>query len=216
MMRLIIGGIVLFLVGGGAGWFVRGTPCSAADPQTVADYPHQQTMQIPAPTEAQLERASVDQRESAVTEAPRPADSPPPLTVREAAQLLTTTIRKNAVWDGSEELLAQKYSGLNAGELRAAYDVVKGECDRERQTIVDEKFKLGLYDVVSSGSDNPAPEIKTRPGGGPLSFGFRQEVQGTTVISKVTTISPEEYPAYRALELEWAWLDRQVNSMKGQ
>lgn len=212
MLRLLLGGGLVFLIGGGVGWLLHGTACSAS-PNTAVEIPLQSTPPPPVATHAQLESVPDTMREPLVAEVPSGMNTPLPLTVREAVASLTAAIRKNPIWDGSETLLAQKYEGLNVGELRAAYDVVKVECDRERQSIVDQKFKLGLYDVVSSGSNDAAPEIKTKPNGGPVSFGFRQEAQGSTVITKMTTISPDEYPAYRALELEWAWLDRQISSM---
>jgi hypothetical protein len=160
-----------------------------------------------------LDVPSTDRRQPVLAELVEPTTPPAPLTLQEVFALLTETIRKDVNWDGSDVMFAEKYRGATRAQLQAAHAVVQEECNRERQAIVDERMKLGLYEVVDPGK--PTPEIKSKPGGGPVSFGFAQEAVGQQVISKVTIIPPEEYPAYQALALEWNWLDHQVSAKGG-
>jgi hypothetical protein len=116
---------------------------------------------------------------------------------------------RDVVWDGRDESFAAKYRSATADELKAAYVKIDAEYERERRSIVDERFKQGLYEEAAVGDEKSQLGV-TSQSNGPVSFGWAQDTHGTSLVNKWTVIPAEEYPQFRALGMEWAWLDRQV------
>jgi hypothetical protein len=142
-----------------------------------------------------------------------PPGSPSPLTVPEAfGELDKALFQTVPVFDGTDACFRKKYDGLNAAQLKVAFSAVEGRRNSERKRIVDERMRAGQFEehFLPQGEKFPIASSKD---GTPVSFGFVSDALDGYQLLKTTSISAEEYPEFRVLELEGWWLHNQLHKV---
>ncbi|MBK8178528.1 MAG: hypothetical protein IPK67_06480 [Planctomycetes bacterium] len=127
-----------------------------------------------------------------------------------AAEKLATA----KVYEQDSRTLDQKYDGATLGQLMAAKCLLEERRDSDRDRIGKELIAAGRLSEVIPNSAGQAAIIAGAKDGSPVStiqtFDF---VDGVSVV-KAAVISGEEFPDYRALELEVWWLDCKIHTLK--
>lgn len=193
------------------GWFFALRSQSSLGDSLVVEARVQERSEPPRATElanlpANEPRSTLPSAKEAVSE----KTEPPEITLKAAFEQLTRAIRKEVVWDGSDQLLAQKYHSASREELDTALVIVGGELKRERERLINERIALGIYEEYKGAAGENRPEFRSPAGGGLVSYGFVQENRGGSLVTRVTTLPDEEYPEFHSLGMEWMWLHQQT------
>lgn len=129
----------------------------------------------------------------------------------QATALLVTA----KVYEHDDRTLDQKYAGASLGQLLAAQFLLTEQRDHERDRIGAELIaKDRLIRITrQTGGDEPSPQPSSADGS-PLSTVQVFEVVDGHAVEKAVTISGDEFPDYRALELEVWWIQCKVHDLK--
>ncbi|MEO6711480.1 MAG: hypothetical protein ABI054_04030 [Planctomycetota bacterium] len=111
--------------------------------------------------------------------------------------------------------LEQKYAGATYAQLHGAKAILAERRDFERDRISKELIAANrLTEVAPSPSDGLVHVMSGNLDGSPVSTVWTFEPVDGVSVSKAATISGEEFPEYRALELEVWWLECKVHKLK--
>lgn len=141
---------------------------------------------------------------SATLEVPRDTERGSAVAVLETVARELETRR---VFEQDDRTLEQKYAGATRGQLLAAASLLEERRNSERGRIAKEIIAGNRLSVTTLQRDGSgSPPLASGPDGRPVSMvQIFDSVDGVPVV-KTAIISGEEYPDYRALELEVWWL----------
>lgn len=127
----------------------------------------------------------------------------------------TAALESAKVYERDDRTLEQKYAGASLGQLLAAESLLAESRDRERGRIGAELIANNKLTIVTRavGGDSPTPQSSNADGSPVTSIQVFETVNGN-VVEKAAVVSGEEYPDYRALELEVWWLQCKVHELK--
>src|SRR5690349_14836651 len=123
-------------------------------------------------------------------EVPAPGNSPAP----------------TRVWDQIAPTYEKKYAGSTLEQLIAAKSVLEDRRDVDRDRILKELIAANRLVEVPVDADGKR-SLKGNKDGSPTSFTQTFDLVDGVTVSKAAVIKGEEYPEYRALELEVWWLE---------
>jgi hypothetical protein len=132
-----------------------------------------------------------------------------------ATQLLQRTaadLENARVYEQDDRTLEQKYAGASNAELLAAWVLLKDRRQRECERIGQLLIKADRLTVSIPGQTPEGPTTATV--GGPLSFIHTIEGSSEGAIVKGAHINGDEFPDYRALELEVFWLEQRTATIR--
>lgn len=110
--------------------------------------------------------------------------------------------------------LDEKYAGATLGQLMAAKCLLEERQTVERDVIARELMAAGKLTEVPQNPDGGHVVMKGSSDGSPVStVSAWKLVDGVNVVS-AAVINGEEYPDYRALELEVWWLEGKIRKLK--
>jgi len=167
----------------------------------------------PAPAPPLIAAEPVHLRLPAVEPSAQPpiTDAPAPPThdidVNEAMAILAKAMRDHPTVNGDDQLFADKHRDMSLDQIQAAHITLDHQFNEETKRIVAERLKQGLYEEAVRG-DGKTLSLTTSKGSYIAMGGFTQDAEG---VSRMTSIPPNEYPAFDDLHREWMWLENKLH-----
>lgn len=115
--------------------------------------------------------------------------------------------------ESHNQALEQKYAGATLDQLLAAESVLEERRNVDRDRILKELVDANRLVELPRAPDGLASVPGNKDGSPVSSIMTWEQVDGVTV-AKAAVISGEEFPEYRALELEVWWLQCKVHALK--
>lgn len=118
------------------------------------------------------------------------------------------------VFEQDDRTVADKYAGASLPQLLAALALLSERRDAERERIGKQLIDAGRLVLVTDREDGAPSTRGPNPDGSPITSVDRFEVVDGVAVHKSVTITGQEFPEYRALELEAWWLQCRVHTLK--
>lgn len=131
-------------------------------------------------------------------------------TLQEAALELESA----RVFEQDDRTVADKYAGASLPQLMAALSLLSERRDAERARIGQQLIDAGRLELVTGGGEGGPATRSANPDGSPVTSVDRYELVDGVAVTKSAVITAEEFPDYRALELEVWWLQCRVHALK--
>jgi hypothetical protein len=116
---------------------------------------------------------------------------------------------------GEDMDFSAKYANVPPEMLVPAYQLLTKHMTSVGQDILKERLKSGRYEEKFVQEGGSPEEVRGSADGKPLTVGFSTEhVSGGGSRVKKVEFSKEEYPEFRSIQLEYAWLHNHLHSLQ--
>ncbi len=212
--RSIVSSIVLASVAFGAGWLCKQvTDGSAPVPSAEPIHPLSSGSASASPT--RITNLTASSREAI-----HPQDTPAPVietqrvftepTMEDALAALDRAIQASPIYEDSDALFEEKYRGVSLESATQAAELLNERVQREKERIIEERMRLGLYDERTKDSGEAPPKM-TGKGKGLTTFGIREAVMPDgSVRVRTTEVPAQEYAEFNSAQMEWWFLHRKI------
>ncbi len=150
----------------------------------------------------------------AAVQEPEPINVQPPVSEPSPTDMADKPTPAKPAENGDQSL-EQKYAGATLGQLLEAESVLGERRDVDRDRILKELVDANRLVELPRAADGTA-SLPGNKDGSPFSFIMRSEHVNGVNVTKAAVITGEEFPDFRALELEVWWLRNKVHAVKKQ
>lgn len=189
----------------------------ALEPRSTAeDGQEEQLASMPAVTTSVSEPVAPTTRREYPRSVVQPHEPSPEFASSGVAALSDAAERLAAVkvYEQDTRTFEQKYAGATIGQLVAAKCLLEERRDLDRERIGRELIADNRLVEVPTNAAGDSPAIPGNKDGSPVSCIQTFEVVDGVQVVKAAVISGDEFPDYRAIELEVWWLECRVHALK--
>ena len=97
--------------------------------------------------------------------------------------------------------------------LLSAYHIVQKHMTEESNRILKDRLARGLFEQRFAASGENREEFNSSSDGKPHTIGYQTEQMNGGMLIKTVRIEKEEYPEFRVIELEQAWLHNRLHAL---
>jgi hypothetical protein len=141
-------------------------------------------------------------------------DGPESSAVAKACSELESAVLTPIAYEGEDMDFSRKYADMPPELLMPAYQMLTKHMTEQSNLILQDRLKNGLYDEKFYSGGEKFEEFKGSGDGKPVTVGFSTQPSGGGTVVKTVQFSKEEYPEFRALQLEYAWLHNRLHSLQ--
>ncbi|MDZ4773329.1 MAG: hypothetical protein SGI72_09370 [Planctomycetota bacterium] len=163
---------------------------------------------------AVLDETGRPTRVSAVSRQPRMAEDLPSSPVAKACNDLEAAVLEPRAYEGEDMDFSAKYASLPPEMLMPAYQMLAKQIGEQGNQILKYRLSNGLDEQKFYSPGDKQEELKGPPDGKPVTWGFSTEYSAGGALVKTVEFSREEYPEFRALQLEYAWVHNRLHELK--